>query len=115
VQPNSIEAPFSFMRSCNHHYGDRFTVTFDQKFGPLVFFSNPEALKVLLTGDDCELFDAAWLPAVEPARRVAAPQGGSDGVRGLHAPGASAARSPFRPAKRESLSRKNIMNNPSRK
>jgi cytochrome P450 family 110 len=47
-----ITTPFSFMRSCNHHYGDRFTVTFNQKFGPLVFFSNPEALKVILTGDD---------------------------------------------------------------
>ena len=45
-----ITTPFSFMRSCNHHYGDRFTVTFNQKFGPLVFFSNPEALKVILTG-----------------------------------------------------------------
>jgi hypothetical protein len=46
-----ITTPFSFMRSCKHHYGDRFTVTFNQKFGPLVFFSNPEALKVILTGD----------------------------------------------------------------
>jgi cytochrome P450 len=53
-----ITTPFSFMRSCKHHYGDRFTVTFNQKFGPLVFFSNPEALKVILTGDDSELFDA---------------------------------------------------------
>jgi cytochrome P450 family 110 len=53
-----IVTPFSFMRSCNHHYGDRFTVTFSQKFGPLVFFSNPEALKIILTGDDSELFDA---------------------------------------------------------
>ena len=53
-----ITTPFSFMRSCNHHYGDHFTVTFNQKFGPLVFFSNPEALKVILTGDDSELFDA---------------------------------------------------------
>jgi cytochrome P450 len=53
-----ITTPFSFMRSCNHHYGDHFTVTFNQKFGPLVFFSNPEALKVILTGDDSKLFDA---------------------------------------------------------
>jgi cytochrome P450 len=53
-----ITTPFSFMRSCNHHYGDRFTVTFNLKFGPLVFFSNPEALKVILTGDDSKLFDA---------------------------------------------------------
>src|SRR5215471_15664652 len=53
-----ITRPFSFMRSCNHHYGDRFTVTFSRRFGPLVFFSNPQALKVILTGDDSELFDA---------------------------------------------------------
>src|SRR5277367_421645 len=53
-----ITTPFSFMRSCNDHYGDHFTVTFNQKFGPLVFFTDPEALKVILTGDDSELFDA---------------------------------------------------------
>jgi cytochrome P450 family 110 len=53
-----IRTPFSFMRSCSHRYGDRFTVTFSQRFGPLVFFSNPEALRVILTGDDAELFDA---------------------------------------------------------
>ena len=53
-----ITTPFSFMRSCNHRYGDRFTVTFSQRFGPLVFFSNPEALRVILTEDDAELFDA---------------------------------------------------------
>jgi len=46
------------MRSCHHHYGDRFTVTFSRRFGPLVFFSNPQALRVILTGDDSELFDA---------------------------------------------------------
>jgi cytochrome P450 family 110 len=46
------------MRSCHYHYGDRFTVTFSRRFGPLVFFSNPQALKVILTGDDSELFDA---------------------------------------------------------
>jgi cytochrome P450 len=53
-----ITTPFSFMRSCKDHYGDHFTVTFNQKFGPLVFFTDPEALKVILTGDDSELFDA---------------------------------------------------------
>jgi cytochrome P450 len=53
-----IATPFSFMRSCHQRYGDRFTVTFNRRFGSLVFFSNPEALKVILTGDDSELFDA---------------------------------------------------------
>jgi cytochrome P450 len=53
-----IATPFSFMRSCQHRYGDRFTVTFNKRFGSLVFFSNPEALKVILTADDSELFDA---------------------------------------------------------
>jgi cytochrome P450 family 110 len=53
-----IRTPFSFMRSCSHRYGDHFTVTLSKRFGPLVFFSNPEALQVILTGDDSELFDA---------------------------------------------------------
>ena len=53
-----IATPFSFMRSCQHRYGDRFTVTFNKRFGSLIFFSNPEALKVILTGDDSKLFDA---------------------------------------------------------
>src|ERR1700757_337969 len=63
-----IRTPFSFMRSCSHRYGDRFTVTFSQRFGPIVFFSNPEALQVILTGDDSELFDAPGElnTAVEP-------------------------------------------------
>jgi cytochrome P450 len=52
-----IATPFSFMRSCKDRYGDRFTVMFNRKFGPLVFFSDPEALRVILTGDDSELFD----------------------------------------------------------
>jgi len=46
------------MRSCRHRYGDRFTVTLSQRVGPIVFFSNPKALQVILTGDDSELFDA---------------------------------------------------------
>src|SRR6202011_3022180 len=53
-----ITMPFSFMRGCSHHYGDRFTVRIGQRLGPIVFFSNPEALQVILTGDDSELFDA---------------------------------------------------------
>jgi cytochrome P450 family 110 len=53
-----VTRPFSFMRSCKHRYGDRFTVTLSQRVGPLVFFSHPEALQVILTGDDSDLFDA---------------------------------------------------------
>jgi cytochrome P450 len=53
-----ITMPFSFMQGCCHLYGDHFTVAFSQRLGPLVFFSNPEALRVILTGDDSELFDA---------------------------------------------------------
>jgi len=53
-----VTMPFSFMRSCRHRYGDRFTVTLSQRVGPIVFFSNPKALQVILTGDDSELFDA---------------------------------------------------------
>src|SRR5580704_10227620 len=53
-----VTRPFAFMRSCKHRYGDRFTVTLSQKLGPLVFFSHPEALQAILTGDDSDLFDA---------------------------------------------------------
>lgn len=53
-----VTRPFSFMQSCKHRYGDRFTVTLNQKLGPLVFFSHPEALQVILTSDDSDLFDA---------------------------------------------------------
>jgi cytochrome P450 family 110 len=53
-----VTRPFSFMRSCRHRYGDRFTVTLSQRVGPIVFFSSPEALQVILGGEDSELFDA---------------------------------------------------------
>jgi cytochrome P450 len=53
-----VTRPFSFMRNCKHRYGDQFTVTLSQRVGPLVFFSHPEALQVILTGDDSNLFDA---------------------------------------------------------
>ena len=53
-----VTTPFSFMRRCRQRYGDRFTVTLSQRLGPIVFFSNPEALQVILTGDDSELFGA---------------------------------------------------------
>jgi len=46
------------MRSCRHRYGDRFTVTLSQRVGPIVFFSSPDALQVILGGEDSELFDA---------------------------------------------------------
>ncbi len=53
-----IAKPLPFMRGCSHRYGDRFTVTLSQRLGPIVFFSDPEALRIILTGDDSELFDA---------------------------------------------------------
>ncbi len=53
-----VTMPFSFMRGCSRRYGDRFTVTLSQRVGPIVFYSNPEALQVILTGDDAGLFDA---------------------------------------------------------
>jgi len=54
-----ITMPFSFMRGCSDRYGDRFTLTFfSRKLPPVVFFSNPKALQVILTSDDSELFDS---------------------------------------------------------
>ena len=53
-----IGTPFSFMQSCHRQYGDAFTIRLNRKFGPLVFFSQPEALQVILTNDDAKLFDA---------------------------------------------------------
>ena len=54
-----ITMPFSFMRGCSHRYGDRFTLGFfSRKLPPVVFFSNPQALQVILTSDDSELFDS---------------------------------------------------------
>ena len=53
-----IGTPFSFMRSCHERYGDCFTIQLNQKFGPLVLFSHPEALQVILTNDDGKLFEA---------------------------------------------------------
>ena len=43
-----VTRPFSFMRDCRHRYGDRFTVTLSHRVGPIVFFSDPEALQVIL-------------------------------------------------------------------
>jgi cytochrome P450 family 110 len=53
-----ITMPFSFMRGCNDRYGDCFTATIGQKLPSVVFFSNPQALQVILTSDNSELFDS---------------------------------------------------------
>jgi len=53
-----ITMPISFMRGCSHRYGDPFKATLSPKIPPVVFFSNPKALQVILTSDDSELFDA---------------------------------------------------------
>lgn len=53
-----ITRPVSFMRGCSHHYGDPFTATLTRKLPPVVFYSNPKALQVILTSDDSELFDS---------------------------------------------------------
>jgi len=53
-----VTTPFSFMRACHRQYGDCFTIRLDPKFGPLLLFSHPEALQVILTNDDGKLFDA---------------------------------------------------------
>jgi cytochrome P450 family 110 len=53
-----VATPFSFMRSCHRKYGDAFTIRLNPKFGPLVLFSHPEALQLILTNDDAKLFEA---------------------------------------------------------
>jgi cytochrome P450 family 110 len=53
-----VVTPFSFMRGCHQKYGDSFTIRLNPRFGPLVFFSHPEALQVILTNDDAKLFEA---------------------------------------------------------
>jgi len=53
-----ITRPVSFMRGCSHRYGDPFTATLTRKLPPVVFYSNPKALQVVLTSDDSELFDS---------------------------------------------------------
>ena len=53
-----VTTPFSFMRACSEHYGDCFTIRLSRRFGPLILFSHPEALQVILTNDDGKLFDA---------------------------------------------------------
>lgn len=53
-----ITMPFPFMRGCSDRYGDRFTANIGEKLSPVVFFSNPQAIQVILTSDDSELFDS---------------------------------------------------------
>lgn len=53
-----IARPLSFMRGCRDRYGDCFTVALGRNIPPVVFFSHPKALQVLLTTDDSDLFDA---------------------------------------------------------
>jgi cytochrome P450 family 110 len=53
-----IAMPFSFMRGCSHRYGESFKVALSQRLAPVVFFSNPDALRLILTSDDSDLFDA---------------------------------------------------------
>lgn len=52
-----IVKPFSYMEGCAQQYGDLFTVPLGEKFAPLVFVSNPQALQQILTSDTKE-FDA---------------------------------------------------------
>jgi cytochrome P450 len=53
-----VMTPFSYMRNCHRTYGDCFTIRLNPKFGPLVLFSQPEALQLILTNDDAKLFEA---------------------------------------------------------
>jgi cytochrome P450 family 110 len=53
-----IATPISFMRHCRSRFGDHFTVKLTRELPPVVFFSDPKALQVILTNDDSELFDA---------------------------------------------------------
>ncbi|MBV9491613.1 MAG: cytochrome P450 [Verrucomicrobia bacterium] len=54
-----ILRPISVMRRCGARYGDCFAVNINQGAPPIVFFSHPKALQVILTSDDSELFDAS--------------------------------------------------------
>jgi hypothetical protein len=55
-----ITMPFSFIQQgCSDRYGERFHADlFSRKLPRVVFFSNPQALQVILTSDDSELFDS---------------------------------------------------------
>ena len=49
-----IARPFSYMHSCAQQYGDIFTTPLGNKFAPVVFVSNPQALQQILTSDTKE-------------------------------------------------------------
>lgn len=53
-----IATPFSLMRTCSQRYGESFKIALSQSLSPVVFISNPEALRLILTSDDSDLFDA---------------------------------------------------------
>ena len=53
-----IVQPFSFMRACHRQYGDCFTIRLGKSLGPLILFSHPEALQMILSNDDAKLFDS---------------------------------------------------------
>lgn len=50
-----IRHPIAFMEECARRYGDCFTIRFPFGPGTLVFFSNPEAIKEIFTGDPDQL------------------------------------------------------------
>lgn len=47
---NWVYRPIPFMRACAHRYGDCFTIHFPNN-PPIVFFSDPEGIKEIFTGD----------------------------------------------------------------
>ena len=57
-----ITMPFSFIQQgCSDRYGERFHADlFSRKLPRVLFFSNPQALQVILTSDDSELFRFTW-------------------------------------------------------
>jgi cytochrome P450 len=53
-----IASPLSFMRNCSERYGDCFTVSFGDNLSRTVVFSDPQALKIILTSDGSKEFEA---------------------------------------------------------
>ena len=53
-----IASPLSFMRNCSERYGDCFTVSFGDNLSRTVVFSDPQALKIILTSDESKEFEA---------------------------------------------------------
>ena len=50
-----LTRPIPFMEECARKYGDCFTIRFPSGPGTLVFFSNPDAVKEIFTGDPEQL------------------------------------------------------------